>query len=111
MTNWRQETTLQLLREVAVFIQEWEDDKMTPADYEAKNHLSNLVGRVITVAAEREGTDYRKLLKKYIDHVGNMEGIDFLDNQWHPATNVYTPPFTKEEWEELIEISRHEEQE
>ena len=47
--DWKQATTQELLREIAEFVQNWEDDKMTPADYEAKNHLTNLVNRVIAV--------------------------------------------------------------
>lgn len=38
--------------------------------------------------------DYRELLKKYIDHVGESEGVTFLS---HDDLNR----FTSEEWAEL----------
>ena len=43
--------------------------------------------------------NYKDLLKKYINHVGMMEGIDFLGGP-HKGEN-----FTQEEWVELKEIS------
>jgi hypothetical protein len=52
--------------------------------------------------------DYRNLLKKYLDHVADMEGTDFLGTHWDPPSKVYNPTFTEEEWSELIKISRNE---
>lgn len=44
--------------------------------------------------------DYRLLLKKYIVHVGNSEGVDFISPSW------YQPElFSKDEWDELILLS------
>lgn len=43
--------------------------------------------------------DYKELLKKYINHVGDQEGIDFTDRDkpdW----------FTDEEWKELIDVAK-----
>lgn len=42
--------------------------------------------------------DYRELLKKYINHVGECEGKDFTDNN-------YFSVFTEEEFMELKEIA------
>jgi len=42
---------------------------------------------------------YRELLKKYIDHIGQNEGIDYLGKQHDLQL------FTKEEWEELVKLS------
>ena len=44
--------------------------------------------------------DYRELLKKYIRHVGEMEGIDFLGERWRPSDHI-----TDEEWKTLNELS------
>ena len=44
--------------------------------------------------------DYRELLKKYIQHVGNTEGITFLaDRYWN------SNDFTREEWLELNRLN------
>lgn len=43
--------------------------------------------------------DYRELLKKYINHVGKCEGVDFIDSYWSEWSE-----FTKEEWEELHKL-------
>jgi hypothetical protein len=40
--------------------------------------------------------DYRALLQKYIDHVGDREGVDFL-----AAHHRQPGHFTDEEWQEL----------
>lgn len=40
--------------------------------------------------------DYRKLLKKYIEHVGEEEGTSFLNRKGKM--------FTDDEWEELQEV-------
>ncbi len=42
--------------------------------------------------------DYRKLLKKYIKHVGSCEGITFLEDY---RRNYSGGIFTDEEWNEL----------
>jgi len=42
--------------------------------------------------------DYRKLLMKYINYIGLLEGTDFLDHRTGPG-------FTEEEWKELIKLS------
>lgn len=42
--------------------------------------------------------DYKELLKKYMDHVGQCEGIYFLAD-WRR-----TEGFTDEEWNELIRL-------
>lgn len=39
--------------------------------------------------------DYRKLLKKYITHVSECEGVTFI-NDWRRTVH-----FTNEEWDEL----------
>ena len=44
--------------------------------------------------------DYRELLKKYIDHVGQEEGTFFFGEEWDQSD-----PFTEEEWNELKKIS------
>lgn len=42
--------------------------------------------------------DYRELLKKYIDHVGEEEGTNFLSHRGSWPDSV---KFTDEEWAEL----------
>ena len=42
------------------------------------------------------------LLQKYITHVGNCEGVDFLGSCWRESD---IDSYTKEEWEQLKEIS------
>jgi len=46
--------------------------------------------------------DYRELLKFYIWHVGQCEGIDFLDSDWR-AGNM-----PDEYWKELQKISKED---
>jgi hypothetical protein len=46
--------------------------------------------------------DYRTLLKKYIDHVGTQEGIDFLSPGYSPNPGEI---LTKEEFDELVRLS------
>ena len=41
--------------------------------------------------------DYRELLMKYIEHVGECEGVTFMSKCHEPRTGL----FTTEEWEEL----------
>ena len=41
--------------------------------------------------------DYRDLLIKYINHVGEQEGISFLSQRYHFGTTF----FSKEEWAEM----------
>jgi PHD/YefM family antitoxin component YafN of YafNO toxin-antitoxin module len=43
--------------------------------------------------------NYRDLLKKYIEHVGEEEGITFLGDS-RKNSNI----FSEEEWEELKEL-------
>lgn len=43
--------------------------------------------------------DYRSLLKKYIEHVGALEGVDFIEGNWRSGL------FSDEEWAELVVIS------
>lgn len=43
--------------------------------------------------------DYEKLLKKYINHVGTIEGTTFLGKKYR------TSEFTDAEWIELIMLS------
>lgn len=43
--------------------------------------------------------DYRNLLKKYINHVGECEGTVFL-------SSTYEDSFTKEEYDELLKINK-----
>jgi len=50
--------------------------------------------------------NYRALLKKYIEHVALIEGIDYI-NPRHKDPQL----FTKEEWEELIKCSEEADQE
>ncbi len=45
--------------------------------------------------------DYRDLLKKYMKHVGECEGIDYVGEYDRHATNI----FSDEEWAELRNIS------
>ena len=45
--------------------------------------------------------NYKRLLKKYIRHVGEYEGIDSIDNFYHMGKS-----FTHEEWEELVKLSK-----
>lgn len=44
--------------------------------------------------------DYKHLLMKYMSHVINCEGTDFLSNSWKPASM-----WTEEEWKEMQKIS------
>ena len=47
--------------------------------------------------------DYRELLKKYINYVGEIEGVTFLGERY--ANRGFTPSFfTIEEWEELNKL-------
>lgn len=48
---------------------------------------------------------FRELLRKYMAHVTQVEGIDYLGHIGDPweQSNI---PFTKEELAELIKISR-----
>lgn len=50
--------------------------------------------------------DYRVLLKKYIEHVGFHEGIDYIAPRYEDQKL-----FTKEEWSELIKCSEEVDQE
>ncbi len=55
--------------------------------------------------------DYRELLCKYIDFVGNYEGTDFLDRA-APYVRAPRHQFTDDEWAELQtlgdEVANHE---
>lgn len=44
--------------------------------------------------------DYRELIKKYINHVGECEGVSFIQN------NYLGKEFSKEEKEELIKLDK-----
>lgn len=44
--------------------------------------------------------DYKALLEKYIEHVGECEGVDFIGDQWRRIS-----AFTDEEWAALRELS------
>jgi hypothetical protein len=46
-------------------------------------------------------TDYRTLLLKYIDHVGNCEGVTFLGDRDRNKSL-----FTEEEWTLLQQLDR-----
>lgn len=49
--------------------------------------------------------NYKELLKKYINYVGEMEGVTFLGERY--ANKGYYPSnFTKEEWEELNKLDK-----
>lgn len=47
--------------------------------------------------------DYRQLLKKYIDHVGEYEGSTFLQDYMR-SNYPDMPDFTDEEWAELKKL-------
>lgn len=47
--------------------------------------------------------DYRKLLKKYINYVGEMEGVTFLSDFYGTPNEE---DFTREEWKELQELDK-----
>lgn len=49
--------------------------------------------------------DYRELLMKYIDHVGECEGITFISDYHRPRAGL----FTTEEWEELRRLDAESE--
>ena len=50
--------------------------------------------------------DHRELLRKYIVHIGNEEGLSFL-NDWHRGPTLGGKNhFTDEEWAELKSIER-----
>ena len=42
--------------------------------------------------------DYKQLLLKYIDLIGDAEGISYIENIFR------TPIITDEEWEELVKL-------
>ena len=44
--------------------------------------------------------DYKELLRKYIEHVGDVEGTYFISSIYRDSSM-----FSEEEWNELIKIS------
>lgn len=46
--------------------------------------------------------DYKALLVKYIEHVTECEGTDFLSSGWYFDETI----FSKDEWELLQELSK-----
>ncbi|MEN3329053.1 MAG: hypothetical protein V7638_3860 [Acidobacteriota bacterium] len=47
--------------------------------------------------------DYRNLLRKYIEHVQDCEGIDFIEFGQPPGATVR---FTDAEWRELQQLTK-----
>jgi hypothetical protein len=45
--------------------------------------------------------NYRDLLIRYIDHVGQCEGTEFLTDSYRLMSEL-----TDEEWDELVRLSR-----
>lgn len=45
--------------------------------------------------------DYRRLLKKYMNHVGECEGTVFLS----PSSRLVSPGISEDEWKELFRIA------
>ena len=52
------------------------------------------------IATQMADTDYRLLLQKYIIHVGENEGVDYIS-----FTATPPPYFTDEEWQALQQAS------
>src|ERR1043165_5070521 len=58
-----------------------------------------LIGRsTVFVMSEEIMIDYQQLLIKYIAHVSESEGIDFLDDNWRYISEHF---ISFEEWKEL----------
>lgn len=52
---------------------------------------------------DRPPVDYRALLAKYIEHVSDLEGVDFLRKM--DRTGFSADRFTDDEWAELRRLS------
>ena len=52
------------------------------------------------------GIDHRALLRKYIEHVGQAEGVTFLHHERHLWPGF--PIFTDQEWHELRQIAEED---
>ena len=48
--------------------------------------------------------DYRRLLRKYMNHVGECEGITFVPGDMHDPIRLTPHEFTQEELDELHRI-------
>lgn len=46
--------------------------------------------------------NFEELLRKYIDHVGQCEGVTFLSSRWAGDSTV---EFSDEEWAELQRLA------
>lgn len=55
-----------------------------------------------------EITDYRDLLRKYIDHIGMVEGSVFLERGHRAESANCGVLFADEEWAELQMLAKHE---
>lgn len=53
------------------------------------------------------GLNYKQLLKKYINHVGEHEGVTFLSD-YDRSSYPEMPIFTDEEWAELKRLDEEE---
>jgi hypothetical protein len=47
--------------------------------------------------------EYKELLKKYIQHIKQCEGISFISKIGSPESEVF---FTDDEWHKLMELER-----
>lgn len=59
------------------------------------------IGHAVFGPQEKEEFNYRELLKKYIQHVGDSEGTDFLGDFARNDFGCDPDRFTDEEWAEL----------
>lgn len=48
--------------------------------------------------------DYREILKKYIEHVGWLEGITFISDSYRHSSSAFDIVFTDEEWGVLEDL-------
>lgn len=53
---------------------------------------------------DNKGINYRELLKKYIGHVGEVEGVSFINPDNNEGAGPCGKAISREEWEELIAL-------
>ena len=58
----------------------------------------------INIVDNKSKIDHRELLKKYIGHIGEVEGISFINPDNNEGAGVCGKSISPAEWEELVKL-------
>jgi len=84
---------------LSVFFQWVREHVGNISDIKIVDGFNGLCDEVSLVDNKSNNIDYRELLKKYIGHVGEMEGISFIYRTY--TAGLFGDSISPEEWDEL----------